>query len=146
MTNKKTKENTHKRKSCSHAGLAPLTVMVVDLTFCNWRVTYVLSWLTAMEKKARNSIQTPNDVFDSSIQGATRAVIGQSFSFVWDDIGRNPSNRFTTKTCSSCTLSEFARQMADWRETSASSYWLTGQMEKLWSQQSKSAAAPSINS
>jgi len=26
---------TYKRKSCSHAGLAPLTVIVVDLTFCN---------------------------------------------------------------------------------------------------------------
>lgn len=42
------KMGTYNRKSCSQAGLAPLTVIVVDLTFCNWRVTYVLSWLAVL--------------------------------------------------------------------------------------------------
>lgn len=35
---------TYKRKSCSQHGVAPFTVTVVDLTFCNFNVTYVLNW------------------------------------------------------------------------------------------------------
>lgn len=36
-------ESTYKRKSCSQYGSFPLTVTVVDFTFCNFNVTYVLN-------------------------------------------------------------------------------------------------------
>lgn len=35
--------DTYNKKSCSQHGSLPLTVTVVDLTFCNFKVTYVLN-------------------------------------------------------------------------------------------------------
>lgn len=36
--------DTYNKKSCSQHGVAPLTVTVVDFTFCSFKVTYVLNW------------------------------------------------------------------------------------------------------
>ena len=35
------KKCTYNMKSCSHDGVLPLTAIVVDFTFCSFKVTYV---------------------------------------------------------------------------------------------------------
>lgn len=54
--------NTYKTKSCSQHGSAPFTVTVVDLTFCNFTVTYVFNWEAVTEWKEEWTKYNNNDM------------------------------------------------------------------------------------
>lgn len=47
-------ESTYKRKSCSQCGLFPLTVTVVDFTFCSFNTTYELNSVAGISKYCCN--------------------------------------------------------------------------------------------
>lgn len=59
---------TYNRKSCSQHGSEPLTVTVVDLTFCSLSVTYVLNWPAWKSAAMREHRETRCRKIHSKIQ------------------------------------------------------------------------------
>lgn len=50
---------THNMKSCSQLGWLPRTAMVVLLTFCTFRVTYVLNFSVVLRVGVSTETQVP---------------------------------------------------------------------------------------
>ena len=61
---------THNMKSCSQLGWLPRTAMVVLLTFCTFRVTYVLNFSVVVTAGSVRGLRHPWSPFPSSSQPA----------------------------------------------------------------------------
>lgn len=73
---KRTTRTTYNRKSCSQYGSFPLTVTVVDFTFCNFNVTYVLNCVFCISALVQWHSNSPSKC-PASIPCAQRAAVHQ---------------------------------------------------------------------